>query len=58
MTQMTDALYAIEEPAAPAKRRTLHLKLICLHQPAIPRPVGRPWPRQVAWRDVRPKIGV
>ena len=52
MTQITGGLYTIQEPAAPAKRRTLHLKLICLHQPASPRPIGRPWPRQVAWRDL------
>ena len=58
MTQIAGGLYAIQEPAAPAKRATLHLKLICLHQPAVPRPVGRPWPRQVAWRDVRQEIGV
>jgi len=31
--------------------RNLHLKLICLHAPAVERPVARPWPRQMVWRD-------
>jgi len=44
-------LYTIQEPEAAAKRNTLHLKLICSHEPAVARPVGRPWPRQHAWRD-------
>ena len=35
----------------PVKPSTLHLKLICTHEPATARPVGRPWPRQHAWRD-------
>ena len=52
MMQTTSELYTILEPAAAAKRRALHLKLICLHQPAAARPIGRPWPRQVAWRDL------
>ena len=48
-------LYAIQEPAA--KRSTLHLKLICLHEPATARPIGRPWPRQHAWRNLVRQIG-
>ena len=44
-------LYQIEEPEAPVKREVLHLTGIRSHGPATPRPVGRPWPRQVAWRD-------
>ena len=43
-------LYALQEPDAPPRRRTRHLKLICFHEPATPRAVGRPWPRQVDWR--------
>ena len=47
----------------PVKPSTLHLKLICTHEPATARPVGRPWPRQHAWRDrvrqiSKQKIGV
>ena len=43
-------LYQIEEPEAPVKREVLHLTGIRSHGPATSRPVGRPWPRQVAWR--------
>ena len=50
-------LYAIQEPATLAKRNTLHLKLICLHEPATARPIGRPWPRQHAWRNLVRQIG-
>ena len=35
----------------PAARNAIHLKLICLHAPAVERPVARPWPRQMIWRD-------
>ena len=48
---LPSGLYAIQEPAAPARRKTLHIRLLCLHEPATPRPVARPWPRQVEWRD-------
>lgn len=45
-------LYVIREPEAPAPNRTLHLSGgIRSHGPAENRPVGPPWPRQVAWRD-------
>ena len=50
-------LYAIREPESVAKRNTLHLKLICSHEPATARPVARPWPRQHAWRDRVRQIG-
>jgi hypothetical protein len=43
-------LYLIEEPEARVMRKTPQLKLICSHEPATPRSVGRPWPRQVDWR--------
>jgi len=55
-------LYVIREPEAPEARKILHLSGgIRSHGPATPRPVGRPWPRQVAWRDAlrrTKKIGV
>ena len=51
-------LYAIQEPAAPARRKTLQVRLLCLHEPADARPVARPWPRQVAWRESLQKIRV
>jgi hypothetical protein len=43
-------LYKIQEPETPVKRKILHLTGIRSHGPAKPRPVGRPWPRQVDWR--------
>jgi hypothetical protein len=43
-------LYVIREPETVA-RKVLHLPGIRSHGPATPRPLGRPWPRQVAWRD-------
>ena len=51
MMDKPSELYQIQEPAAPAKREILHVTGIRPHGPAIPR-VGRPWPRQVAWRYV------
>lgn len=55
-------LYQIQEPEAPpVKRRILHLTGIRSHGPADPRPVERPWPRQVPWRETlrhTKKIGV
>jgi hypothetical protein len=44
-------LYVIEEPEAPVKREVLHLSGIRSHGPAKARPVGRPWPRHIAWRE-------
>jgi hypothetical protein len=44
-------LYQIEEPQPPLKREILHLSGIRSAGPATPRPVGRPWPRQVDLRD-------
>jgi hypothetical protein len=44
-------LYVIQEPEPPVERKVIHLAGIRSHGPASPRPVGRPWPRQVAWRD-------
>ena len=43
-------LYKIEEPEAP-KREVLHISGIRSHGPATVQPVGRPWPRQAAWRE-------
>jgi hypothetical protein len=51
-------LYAIQEPETPVKREVLHLSGIRSHGPASPRPVGPPWPKQVAWRERLRKIGV
>jgi hypothetical protein len=51
MTDKPSELYQIQEPEAPAKREILHLTGIRSHGPATPRAVGRPWPRQVAWRE-------
>lgn len=48
--ELPTGLYAIQEPAAPARRKTLHIRLLCLHEPATARPVARPWPRQIDWR--------
>jgi len=62
MTDKRPELYQIEEPEAPpVKRAILHLTGIRSHGPADPRPVERPWPRQVPWRDAlhrAKKIGV
>ena len=44
-------LYVIEEPETPVKREVLHLSGIRSHGPAEPRPVGRPWPQQLDWRE-------
>ena len=33
-------LYAIQEPAAPARRKTLHIRLLCLHEPPYTDPVA------------------
>ena len=44
-------LYQIQEPEAPVKRAVLHLTGIQSHGPASLRPVGPPWPPQVAWRE-------
>jgi len=44
-------LYVIREPEAPVERKVLHFTGIRSHGPADPRPVGRPWPRQIAWRE-------
>jgi hypothetical protein len=49
-------LYAIEEPAAPAERKILHLTGIRSHGPADPRPVERPWPPQNDWRDLQRRL--
>ena len=43
-------LYVIREPET-VERKVLHLRGIRSHGPASPRPLGRPWPRQVAWRE-------
>jgi hypothetical protein len=51
VTDQPAALQAVEERQARAKRNVAYIKLICLHSPAIARPVGRPWPRQVDWRS-------
>jgi hypothetical protein len=51
MMDKPSELYQIQEPEAPAKREILHLTGIRSHGPATPRAVGRPWPRQVAWRE-------
>jgi len=40
-------LCVIEEPEAPVTRP----RPICAQEPAWPRAVERPWPRQVVWRD-------
>jgi hypothetical protein len=44
-------LYVIREPETPVERKVLQFRGIRSHGPASPRPVGRPWPRQVAWRE-------
>ena len=43
-------LYFIREPEI-EKRKVLQLSGVRSHGPADPRPVGRPWPRQIAWRE-------
>jgi len=42
-------LYQIEEPAV--KREVLHVSGTRSHDPATPRPVGRPWPRHISYRE-------
>jgi hypothetical protein len=42
--------YVIREPET-VERKVLHRSGIRPHGPARPRPLGRPWPRQVAWQD-------
>jgi hypothetical protein len=55
-------LYVIQEPETPVKCEVLHISGIRSHGPASPRPVGRPWPRHIAWREylrrAKQKIGV
>lgn len=36
----------------PETKATIHLPEIQSHGPAVPRDVTRPWPRQVALRDL------
>jgi hypothetical protein len=44
-------LYTIQEPETPVEHKVIHLSGIRSHGPADARPVGRPWPRQIAWRE-------
>ena len=50
-------MYQIQEPEGPAKRATLHLAVNRPRGRAETSRIGRPWPRQVAWRGYlrRPK---
>ena len=47
----TSELYVIREPETAERRKVLQLSGIRSHGPAEARPLGRPWPRQVSWRD-------
>ena len=51
MEKLTE-LYAIREPKAPAASNVFQLNTIrsYAHGLATARPLGRPWPRQGAWR--------
>ena len=53
-------LYTIQEPETPMASNVFRLNAIrsYAHGLASPRPLGAPWPRQVAWRDFPRKIGV
>ena len=51
MMETEKQLYQIEEPQSEVKREVLHLSGIRSHGPATAKPVGRPWPRQMAWRE-------
>jgi hypothetical protein len=44
-------LSVIDDPVVRLRRKTTQLKLICLYEAAVPRPLGRPWPRQFDWRS-------
>jgi hypothetical protein len=45
-------LSVIDDPVVRLRRKTTQLKLICLYEAAVPRPLGRPWPRQFDWRSL------
>ena len=51
-------LYAIQEPEAPAPSNVFQLNTIRSypHGLATPRPLGAPWPRQVAWHDFQASV--
>jgi len=51
MTDKRPELYQIQEPEAPVKREVLHITGIRSHGPVELRPVGRPWPRHISWRE-------
>jgi hypothetical protein len=46
-----NGLYQIQDPEAPAERKVLHTSAIRSDGAATPRPVGRPSPRKIAWRE-------
>ena len=52
-TEQPPELYVIQEPEAPAKDTTLHLSGGIRSAAPVTnfRPLGRPWPRQHAWRE-------
>jgi hypothetical protein len=62
VTDKRPELVQIQEPEAPVKREVLHISGIRSAGPATPRPVGRPWPRHISWREhlrrAKQKIGV
>ena len=51
VTDKRPELVQIQEPEAPVKREVLHISGIRSAGPATPRPVGRPWPRHISWRE-------
>ena len=48
-------LYTIQEPETAAESNVFQINAIRSygHGLVTPRPIGPPWPRQVAWHDVR-----
>jgi len=53
MNKAPPELYVIQEPEpeAPVEREVLHVSGIRSHGPVELRPVGRPWPRHISWRE-------
>lgn len=51
------ALYMVREPEAAAASNVLHINSVRLRGAADARPIGRPWPRQHAWRDLVRRLG-